>query len=382
VNLGIEASNIIEGGGLHHLVELLTKLDLSKVNIKKIVVWSSQKTLDSLPDSSYLIKKSHKLLNSGKLNRLIWQIIKSKREFKDNSINILFVPGGIYLGSYNIPVIAMSQNMLLYEWKEMARYGFSKDILRLILLFFLQSYTFLRSSNLLFLTEYAKKTVSKKLKLNLEKSVVIPHGINPKFNSRNHLKKRKKIGIGKINLLYVSFIGMYKHQWKVVESIYKLRKMGYDIQLTLIGNSVEKKADRLFRFALEKYDPNFEFVNHKTGINYQQIQVEYKKADAFIYASSCENMPMILMEAMRSGLPIFSSNLGPMPEILGEAGEYFNPDYPDESVTIIDRTFKDEKRLLEMATKGYEKSLKYTWRTTQDLTFSYFEKLNKEIMDK
>ena len=33
----------------------------------------------------------------------------------------------------------------------------------------------------------------------------------------------------------------------------------------------------------------------------------YHDADAFLFASSCENMPNILLEAMISGLPIISS---------------------------------------------------------------------------
>ena len=43
--LGIDASNIRVGGGLTHLKELLSSVDIENHNIEKIIVWSSDKTL-------------------------------------------------------------------------------------------------------------------------------------------------------------------------------------------------------------------------------------------------------------------------------------------------------------------------------------------------
>lgn len=381
MNLAIEASNIVDGGGLNHLCELLNNPEFVSQEISKIVVWSSENTLKQIPDSPKVIKKTNALLNSGKLKRFLWQIFYSKDEFQENAIDLIFVPGGIFLGSYRIPVISMSQNMLLYEWREMARYGLSSGFVRLLLLFFLQSYTFIRSNSILFLTEYAKNTITKRLKLNPEKSVVIPHGINDRF-SIDSAHKPRGITIedkDKIHLLYVSFIGLYKHQWKVVEAVSSLRELGYDLQLTLVGKVVDQKAGKLLKDSLEKFDPNGKFVIHKTNIDYEQIHYEYKKADLFIYASSCENMPMILMEAMRSSLPIFSSKMGPMPEILGEAGEYFDPTNAEDLAKKLDSVLKSRKRLGEMAEIAYQKSLGFTWKNTQKMTFSYFIKVYREF---
>jgi glycosyltransferase involved in cell wall biosynthesis len=54
-------------------------------------------------------------------------------------------------------------------------------------------------------------------------------------------------------------------------------------------------------------------------------------------------MPNILLEAMAAGLPIACSNRGPMPEVLGTAGLYFNPENPAEIACAI-RTVIDEQR--------------------------------------
>ena len=43
------------------------------------------------------------------------------------------------------------------------------------------------------------------------------------------------------------------------------------------------------------------------------------RADLFVFASSCENLPNIVIEAMAAGLPIASSRRPPMPEVLEDA---------------------------------------------------------------
>ena len=61
-------------------------------------------------------------------------------------------------------------------------------------------------------------------------------------------------------------------------------------------------------------------------IAYSEIAKYYKNASIGIFASTCENLPNILLEMMASSLPIACSNRGPMPNILGENGIYFDPE--------------------------------------------------------
>lgn len=63
--LGIEASNIRTGGGLTHLKEVLSNATPSKFDFDTVVVWSSQSTLDKLPNFDWLDKQSHPYLNKG-----------------------------------------------------------------------------------------------------------------------------------------------------------------------------------------------------------------------------------------------------------------------------------------------------------------------------
>ena len=82
-------------------------------------------------------------------------------------------------------------------------------------------------------------------------------------------------------------------------------------------------------------DPDGDFITYKGTVPHEQLNAHYAAANLCVFASSCENMPNILLEGMASGLPIACSNRGPMSEILGDAGLYFDPEVVDSIAEAI-----------------------------------------------
>jgi len=56
LTVGVDATNLRIGGGVTHLVELLTHGDPSNFNISQMIVWGCIETLDALPDHPWLKK--------------------------------------------------------------------------------------------------------------------------------------------------------------------------------------------------------------------------------------------------------------------------------------------------------------------------------------
>jgi len=177
-------------------------------------------------------------------------------------------------------------------------------------------------------------------------------------------------------LLYVSIITVYKHQWNVAEAILRLRKEGYPITLELVGGYTLESLVRLQ--GIMKNDKESCIV-YNGQIPYEDLEKIYKSADGFIFASSCENMPIILIEAMTSGLPIASSNMGPMPEVLGEAGFYFNPLKTDEIYLVIKKMIDSVELRVKKSLESYNKSINYTWKDCSEKTFEYLSKTAKHL---
>jgi glycosyltransferase involved in cell wall biosynthesis len=95
---------------------------------------------------------------------------------------------------------------------------------------------------------------------------------------------------------------------------------------------------------------------------FSALHSEYQDADAFIFASSCENLPNILIEAMSAGLPIACSKSGPMPEILGNAGVYFDPVQTHDIAEAMRTLVNSADLRSQLAAQAKELSRAYSWQ--------------------
>jgi len=84
-------------------------------------------------------------------------------------------------------------------------------------------------------------------------------------------------------------------------------------------------------------------------------------------------MPIILMESMVAGLPIASSDFGPMPEVLENNGVYFNPE-DSESISSSIQILIDSKELrTKMAKKSHASIKTYSWQKCANDTFQFLQ---------
>ena len=130
-----------------------------------------------------------------------------------------------------------------------------------------------------------------------------------------------------------------------------------------------------FRKALYRFDPKETFIHYLGEIPYSKLFYLYQQADAFVFASSCENMPNILLEAMASGVPIACSNRGPMPEVLSDAGVYFDPEKPLDITSALKRLMDFPNIRAENANSAYEKTKFYTWENCAHNTFAFLNQI-------
>ncbi|MEM5539115.1 glycosyltransferase family 1 protein [Olleya sp. AS48] len=377
MRLGIDASNIGGGGGITHLTEILKSIATSNqlMDVKAIVVFSSDKVLKEIGDYSFLTKVSFPELNQGLVQRVKFQMLNYDQEIKKHC-DILFSLTGDYTGGFK-PIVGMSRNMLLYErdiWREIKK---PKEVIRFWLNFKKQQRCFNNASGIIFISNYAKQYANNVLNIDKKKQIIIPHGVSPQFKGEVKVQQAiTEYSLNKpFNFLYVSTVHVYKNQWYVVQAISNLRKKGYPVTLTLVGGVIFKPAGKLLMQTIKAVDPENQFVINKGHIPYAEIAEEYKKASGIIFASNCENMPNILMESMASGVPIVCSNKQPMPEFLKENGFYFNPkEVKSIEDAIIDFLSKPKERE-QMANNNLKEIKNYSWDKTAKQTISFINQV-------
>ena len=386
LTIGIDAANLRGGGGITHLVEFLRVAQSTLHGIERVVVWGGTPTLKVLDNRPWLDKRTPPALDKGLLQRTLWQRYSLSQAARDAGCDVLFVPGGSYAGNFH-PVVTMSRNLLPFEVRELLRYGWSLLTLKLLLLRLVQSRSFRKTDGVIFLTEYARDVVLRVTGKLRGQTCIVPHGINPRFNKAPKLQRAiaEYDNAHPYRVLYVSIIDQYKHQWHVVEAVAALRKQGFPIVLDLVGPAYPAALKRLNQ-TIDRVDAERRWVQHYHGaIPFNELHLRYAEADLGLFASSCENMPNILLETMASGLPIACSNRGPMPEVLGQAGVFFNPEQPEDIVRALHELINSPKTRKRLARASYERVQQYSWLRCADETFRFLvgviQQRKKEIID-
>jgi len=371
-HLAIDATNIRQGGGVTHLSQLLQAAKPIQHNITLVTVWTCNSTADLLPTYPWLSIRSNFWIEASLPYRLFYQQFILPKEITKEGCDVVFSPGGT-LPKVSLPTITMSQNMLPFEPNEASRFGrFSIMRCKMYLLRHIQSASFKRANGIIFLTNYAQKTVSQTLGGTSALQALVPHGIESRFRLKPRAQRNTTecSYLEPFKLLYVSILMPYKHQIEVAKAIFQLRAGGLPIEIQFVGATWGSYGEK-FKNYLNILDPKRTFLHWSGSEPFSKLHEFYKHADMFVFASSCENLPNIMIEAMASGLPIVCSDHGPMPEVLGDAGGYFDPNDSASIAVAIKKLVLNTKLRESIAEKAWVISKKYSWDDCANETFKF-----------
>ena len=87
----------------------------------------------------------------------------------------------------------------------------------------------------------------------------------------------------------------------------------------------------------------------------------YRNARAFVYPSLYEGFGIPPLEAMSASCPVICSSTGSVPEIVGDAGEYFDPEQVEDIRRAIETVAFDDERSDILRQLGKRQLTRYSW---------------------
>ncbi len=357
VTVGIDASRNRSGGAKAHLIGILEEGRPTAHGIDVVHVWSYSSLLAALPDEPWLVKHNPPALEGRLWRQMLWQWRSLPKEARRAGCRVLLNTDAGSVCHFR-PAVVMSRDMLSYEPGEMNRYGFGKARLRLVLLRFIQNHSMRFARGTIFLTRYAAEVIQRATG-PLRNVAVVPHGVSRHFKRLVPARAWPVDGAA-IRCVYVSNAAPYKHQWQVVRATALLRQRGHNVVLDLVGGGSGPAQTRLDE-EIRRSDPRGEFVSCIGHLPAERLPAVLADADLFVFASSCENMPNTLVEAMAAGLPIACSDRGPMPEVLSDAGVYFDPEDSPSIASAMERLITDRSLREASAARARALAERYSW---------------------
>ncbi len=101
----------------------------------------------------------------------------------------------------------------------------------------------------------------------------------------------------------------------------------------------------------------------------------YRGARLFVMASLDEGFGLPLLEAMAFGIPCAVSRAGSLPEVGGDAADYFDPMDPADIARCLSQLLADGSRREAMKAKGLARSQAFTWPKTAEGTAEIYRQV-------
>ncbi len=99
----------------------------------------------------------------------------------------------------------------------------------------------------------------------------------------------------------------------------------------------------------------------------------YNLCKVFLYPSLRESFGIPMLEAMRCGAPVITSNTSSMPEVSGGAAHIIDPYKPEEITAGIQKILTDEAYRNELIQKGFQQSAKFSWENMARKVLELYE---------
>lgn len=201
--------------------------------------------------------------------------------------------------------------------------------------------------------------------VNQNKIAVIPNGVTlPPMDAPTR-------NLGKVILCLARLDTTHKGQDILLQAMPKVVSKVPDVKLWLAGegNDVAKLKELALKL---KIGGSVEF---KGLIDESTKSLYLKNCRLLCISPRTESFPIVNLEAMAYGLPIVTTRVGGIPEVVGDAALLVPPSDPSALADALIKVLTDRRLADDLSKKGLERMRQFDW----DILVKKYEKLYEQI---
>lgn len=187
---------------------------------------------------------------------------------------------------------------------------------------------------------------------------------------------KKHYGLSTNYILYVGGFSPRKNIVGLIEAFSRIvDKLPKDINLVIAGN--KGKSYAIYKACAERLKiedrvifPGFISMDHMPQL--------YNGAALFVYPSFYEGFGLPPIEAMACGIPVITSNVTSIPEIVEDAALLFNPKETEVLSEKIYEALSNETLRNDLISKGFKKANSLSWEKTSLETLKIYSEIIKK----
>jgi glycosyltransferase involved in cell wall biosynthesis len=230
-------------------------------------------------------------------------------------------------------------------------------------------------------SESARRDLMAWFRLPEQKVSLMTEGPDPVFRrlgggiESSAVLSRYGVPVGSRYLIYVGGLSPHKNLPRFIEAF--ARGAPSDVSLVLVGDTGD---------VFHTHVPVLRETVARCGLGARVIFTGfvpdddlvhlYNRAYALVQPSLMEGFGLPPVEAMACGIPVLSSTAGSLPEVIGEAGVFFDPTDVEAMAASVCRLLADSGQRDRLAQSALERSRQFTWTEAARRLLACFDQLD------
>lgn len=244
-------------------------------------------------------------------------------------------------------------------------------------------YSIKKAKKIITISQASKDDIIRLYGIEPDKIAVIYPGIKQTASLTPHIypmnELKTKYNISDNFLLFVGTLQPRKNIVRIIEAFAMLKKRKtendeQDLQLVIIGRRGWHYDEILAAPAKYGLKDSVKFLDFVPD---EDLVLFYQHAQVFVWPSLYEGFGLPVLEAMKFGCPVITSNVSSLPEAGGDAALYVDPENVEEIKNAIEKVMTDTKLREEMIAKGKKQVGKFSWEKAARETLQIVEEVAK-----
>jgi glycosyltransferase involved in cell wall biosynthesis len=213
-----------------------------------------------------------------------------------------------------------------------------------------------------------------------EKIHTVLLGIDPTFTPLNDVGRfrevREKYLLPDPFILYVGLVEPRKNLPALIRAYRELVDKGLAHDLVVVGRfgwMSEGIIEQVERLNLSK---RIRFTGY---IPQEDLPWVYNLSDLFVYPTRYEGFGFPVLEALACGVPVITTNVASLPEIIGEAGLLVPPDDDEALANMMANVLSNPDVRSDLAAKGPVRARQFSWELTAKETLKIYQRVWKTL---
>lgn len=202
-------------------------------------------------------------------------------------------------------------------------------------------------------SECTKKDVLKYFNIREENIKTTLLGVDDYFKPTKEPNKEKYI-------FSLCTLGKRKNLIFAIKNFFKFIEKNKinDLKLVLAGGVWEKFKKELVNTIGDFDQSKIEVLGY---VKDEELPRLYSNALMFIYPSLYEGFGLPVLEAMKCGCPVITSNVSSLPEVIGQAGIQINPECDEELIKAYEKMYYDNFFRELCVERGLIRANNFSW---------------------